>query len=250
MCLNPSPVLSLWSTVYPRALQLDSAVKLVCTWVGQPTDHDDPARVCGKLPLWNVINIATNVFMKKNHFSTRPCHHCVACLAGSCSLWYMLLIVHLPGWAARYNTWLLIKLTPKGVPFSFLFLTDQSVKPNGDHWCGMHACTRHAYWQAHNADDITDMPSWASSRSLLIYKSCNVCVALSHSLSWIQAASSANMFQIYILKLQAALCLDDKHACNSHRCSTVLLPQFGMKEIANAELHNANSMSLQVLVVL
>ncbi len=25
-------------------------------------------------------------------------------------------------WAARYNTWLLIKLTPKGVVFSFLFL--------------------------------------------------------------------------------------------------------------------------------
>ncbi len=25
-------------------------------------------------------------------------------------------------WAARYNTWLLIKLTPKGVTFSFLFL--------------------------------------------------------------------------------------------------------------------------------
>jgi len=24
-------------------------------------------------------------------------------------------------WAARYNTWLLIKLTPKGVVFSFLF---------------------------------------------------------------------------------------------------------------------------------
>ena len=25
-------------------------------------------------------------------------------------------------WAARYNTWLLIKLTPKGIVFSFLFL--------------------------------------------------------------------------------------------------------------------------------
>ncbi len=25
-------------------------------------------------------------------------------------------------WAARYNTWLLIELTPKGVVFSFLFL--------------------------------------------------------------------------------------------------------------------------------
>ena len=25
-------------------------------------------------------------------------------------------------WAARYNTWLLIKLTPKGVVFSFSFL--------------------------------------------------------------------------------------------------------------------------------
>ena len=24
-------------------------------------------------------------------------------------------------WAARYNTWLIIKLTPKGVVFSFLF---------------------------------------------------------------------------------------------------------------------------------
>ncbi len=26
-------------------------------------------------------------------------------------------------WAARYNTWLLIKLTPKGVVFSFLFFS-------------------------------------------------------------------------------------------------------------------------------
>ena len=25
-------------------------------------------------------------------------------------------------WAARYNTWLFIKLTPKGVVFSFFFL--------------------------------------------------------------------------------------------------------------------------------
>jgi len=49
---------------------------------------------------------------------------------------------HIPPfpWAARYNTWLLIKLTPKGVVFSFLFffyfrfnvhrLPDQSV-----HFC-------------------------------------------------------------------------------------------------------------------
>jgi len=29
----------------------------------------------------------------------------------------------LPWWAARYNTWLLIKLTPKGVVFSFLFFS-------------------------------------------------------------------------------------------------------------------------------
>ncbi len=27
-------------------------------------------------------------------------------------------------WAARYNTWLVIKLTPKGVVFSFLFFQD------------------------------------------------------------------------------------------------------------------------------
>ena len=27
------------------------------------------------------------------------------------------------GWAARYNTWLFIKLTPKGVVFSFLFFS-------------------------------------------------------------------------------------------------------------------------------
>jgi len=25
-------------------------------------------------------------------------------------------------WAARYNTWLFVKLTPKGIVFSFLFL--------------------------------------------------------------------------------------------------------------------------------
>ncbi len=29
-------------------------------------------------------------------------------------------------WAARYDTWLLIKLTPKGVVFSFLFFSTQS----------------------------------------------------------------------------------------------------------------------------
>ena len=29
-------------------------------------------------------------------------------------------------WAARYNTWLLIKLSPKGVVFSFLFFSSQS----------------------------------------------------------------------------------------------------------------------------
>jgi len=28
---------------------------------------------------------------------------------------------HIRAWAARYNTWLLMKLTPKGVVFSFLF---------------------------------------------------------------------------------------------------------------------------------
>ncbi len=28
-------------------------------------------------------------------------------------------------WAARYNTWLLIKLTPKGVVFSFLFFSSK-----------------------------------------------------------------------------------------------------------------------------
>ncbi len=38
----------------------------------------------------------------------------------------------------------------------------------------MHA-PGHVYWQAHNADVITDMPLWASSRSL--YQSCNVHVA-------------------------------------------------------------------------
>ncbi len=30
-------------------------------------------------------------------------------------------------WAARYNTWLLMKLTPKGVVFSFLFLSTSVV---------------------------------------------------------------------------------------------------------------------------
>ncbi len=40
-------------------------------------------------------------------------------------------------WAARYNTWLLIKLTPKGVVLSFLFSPAECgharhVLPNGD----------------------------------------------------------------------------------------------------------------------
>ncbi len=36
-------------------------------------------------------------------------------------------------WAARYNTWLLIKLTPKGVVFSFLFFSTGAVRRIG---CG------------------------------------------------------------------------------------------------------------------
>jgi hypothetical protein len=36
-------------------------------------------------------------------------------------------IIYCQAWAARYNTWLLIKLTPKGVVFSFLFLLPSSV---------------------------------------------------------------------------------------------------------------------------
>ncbi len=41
-------------------------------------------------------------------------HHLgiVCCVRGGCQL--------LPAWAVQYNTWLLIKLTPKGVVFSFL----------------------------------------------------------------------------------------------------------------------------------
>jgi len=37
-------------------------------------------------------------------------------------LMLLLLMLLLLSWAARYNTWLLIKLTPKGVVFSFLLL--------------------------------------------------------------------------------------------------------------------------------
>ena len=37
-------------------------------------------------------------------------------------IYYTLYILYLFFWAARYYTWLLIKLTPKGVVFSFLFL--------------------------------------------------------------------------------------------------------------------------------
>jgi len=37
-----------------------------------------------------------------------PCPSFAACVACQC-------------WAARYNTWLLVKLTPKAVVFSFLF---------------------------------------------------------------------------------------------------------------------------------
>ncbi len=36
----------------------------------------------------------------------------------------VLLIYHPWTWAARYNTWLLIELTPKGVVFSFLSSLD------------------------------------------------------------------------------------------------------------------------------
>jgi len=34
-----------------------------------------------------------------------------------------ILTVNTQAWAARYNTWLVIKLTPKGVVFSFLFFS-------------------------------------------------------------------------------------------------------------------------------
>jgi hypothetical protein len=37
-------------------------------------------------------------------------------------LMLLLLMLLLLSWAARYNTWLLIKLTPQGVAFSFSFL--------------------------------------------------------------------------------------------------------------------------------
>ena len=57
---------------------------------------------------------------------------------------------------------------------SVVHVTDQQNQLETTDLVCMHA-PGHAYWQAHNADDITDMPSWASSRSL--YKSCNVCVA-------------------------------------------------------------------------
>jgi len=42
-----------------------------------------------------------------------PYLHLVCVLQGPCGMVIF--------WAARYNTWLLIKLTPKGVVFSFLF---------------------------------------------------------------------------------------------------------------------------------
>ena len=46
-------------------------------------------------------------------------HDCEACIAACVQI----LGEHLAlAWAARYNTWLLIKLTLKGVVFSFLFL--------------------------------------------------------------------------------------------------------------------------------
>ncbi len=32
-------------------------------------------------------------------------------------------------WAARYNTWFLIKLTPKGVVFFFLFFSSKTATP-------------------------------------------------------------------------------------------------------------------------
>jgi len=35
--------------------------------------------------------------------------------------WAKVNLIPLYPWAARYNTWLLITLTPKGVVFSFLF---------------------------------------------------------------------------------------------------------------------------------
>jgi len=45
-------------------------------------------------------------------------------------------------WAARYNTWLLIKLPPKGVVFSFLFY-----KVFGCKVCGAQALVDHQHMQ-------------------------------------------------------------------------------------------------------
>ena len=55
-------------------------------------------------------------------------------------------------WAARYNTWLLIKLTPKGVVLSFLFLTG--------------SCTQHAMEKA-ACLTITNQLCWYTQPGLL-----------------------------------------------------------------------------------
>ncbi len=42
-------------------------------------------------------------------------------------------------WAARYNTWLLIKLTPKGVVFSFLFFSSDTKRDQTSSYSQQHA---------------------------------------------------------------------------------------------------------------
>ena len=67
-----------------------------------------------KVPSMEMVSNSASITPHHTLLESVPCHvTCKAlliCAGGRSTLW-----------AARYNTWLLIKLTPKGVVFSFLF---------------------------------------------------------------------------------------------------------------------------------
>ncbi len=66
-------------------------------------------------------------------------------------------------WAARYNTWLLIKLTPKGVVFSFSFLKDVTMSK----WQVVCRCQR---CRAKGHQILSTMPTYLSRSSHMTHR--------------------------------------------------------------------------------
>jgi len=71
-----------------------------------------------QIPIWACCTLfGTSLSLSCTR--TNFCDACIAALFYNYSM--QLCMLRRLSWAARYNTWLLIKLTPKGVVFSFFF---------------------------------------------------------------------------------------------------------------------------------